>query len=169
MSNLSRRSPVWAVLGLLSLSACAPEPPPFAGSESAIAAGPTWETTVSGAGVGLLLSGAGGEPLLRLACARGPARMTVVAERFRAIGSEERLTLGLDGRAFVFVADPTAERPTGVEAEGPILAELLDTVERARAVSVSYGAQTLGPHMPPGPAAARRFVSACRQVADAQN
>jgi hypothetical protein len=148
------------------LTGCAPapnaEPEPAGGS---IRAGLKWESAVTGTGVGLTLTDAGGGPLLRLACVRGPAQMVVTAERFRAIGSEERLSLGVDDEPFVFVADLTAGRPVGVEARGPIPPALLDRLARANAVSVSYGAQTLGPHIPPDPETAARFASACRAVA----
>ena len=113
----------------------------------------------------MVLYDAQGAPLLRLACVRDPAVMTVLAERFRAVGSEERLSFGVDAEPFVFVADTTAPRPVGVEARAPISEDLLRRLETAREVAASYGAQTLGPHMPPDPDTARRFADACRQIA----
>lgn len=162
-----------SVTGLLILAACGGEAPPPttapapavpAEAAPAISQGLSWTTQVGGAGVALILSGPDGAPLLRLACVRDPAAMTVTAERFTAIGSEERLTLGLDDEAFTFVADSTAERPIGVEATAPISEDLLARLTTANAVSAVYGQQRIGPHIPPHPEAARQFVSACRQV-----
>jgi hypothetical protein len=139
----------------------APEPP----TETApIGAGLLWGARVTGAGVSLLLLDAAGEPLLHLACVRDRAVMTAEVFPFRAVGSEERLSLGVGGEAFVFVADPTAEREAGVQAEAPIDAELLRRLEDAREVSAVYGAQTLGPHLPPDPESTRVFVAACRSI-----
>jgi predicted small lipoprotein YifL len=156
---------------LAALAGCGQTPAREAPADTTAAAGTgvihpglRWDSQVSGAGIALTLFDAAGAPLLRLGCARDPAVMTVVAETFRPVGSEERLSFGVDGEPFAFVADPTAERPAGVEAEAPIIPELLDRMENAREVSVVYGAQTLGPHMPPDPETTRRFVSACRQI-----
>lgn len=113
----------------------------------------------------LILRNPDGSRLAQLACARDPAVMTVTVDPFRAVGSEERLSFGVDDEAFVFVADPTAAGPTGVEARGPIPEALLRRLEGATTISASYGSQTLGPYMPPDPENARRFAAACRQSA----
>jgi hypothetical protein len=163
--------PALALLALLP-AACdrraEPAPPPSdpapVAAEPEIRPGPSWASRVTGAGVSLLLFDAAGAELLHLACVRDRAVMTVEVAPFEAIGSEERLSLGVDGEAFVFVADPTAERASGVQAEAPIDAELLRRLEAATGVSASYGAQTLGPHVPPDPESAGRFVSACRSI-----
>jgi hypothetical protein len=151
---------------MMGAAACAPTEPEGADLGAAsIMPGLRWEAKVSGAGVGLTLVEADGSALLRLACLRSPATMTVTGERLRAIGSEERLTLGLDDEAFTFVADPAADRPIGVEARGPVSAELLARLPGANAVSVTYGSQRIGPHIPPDAESARTFVEACRKVA----
>ncbi len=123
-----------------------------------------WDAQTSGAGNSLTLFGAEGEPLLRLACVRDPAMMTVEVETFMPVGSEERLSIGVDDEPFVFVADPTAERPSGVRAEAPIFDDMLERMAAAREVSAVYGAQTLGPHIPPDRETTGRFVAACRQI-----
>jgi hypothetical protein len=112
----------------------------------------------------ILLSDADGRVLLRIACVRDPAEMTIVAETFQAIGSEERLSFGVDEEPFVFVADPMADRPAGVEAKSPIQEDLLRRFESAREVRAVYGAQTLGPYPPPDQETTRQFVAACRQI-----
>jgi hypothetical protein len=169
-----RRRPVTGLAGLLILAACdgatplpatPTAPAASANAAPAISGGLTWSTQVGGAGMALILSGPNGEPLLRLACVRDPAAMTVTAERFTAIGSEERLTLGVGEEAFTFVADATAERPIGVEGTAPISEDLLAGLPTANAVSAVYGQQRTGPHTPPDADATRRFVDACRSIA----
>ena len=142
-------------------AAPAPETPAPGG----VQAGLKWDAAVSGAGMSLTLSVADGAPVLRLACARDPAEMSVLVESFRVVPSEERLSFGVDDEPFVFVADTMAARPTGVEAKSPINPDLLARLEKANAVSASYGAQSVGPHLPPDPETARRFAEACRQIA----
>ena len=161
-----------ALLAILCAAACdrapapepAPDPAPPPAEEPGIRPGLSWSARVSGAGVSLVLADAAGAPLLHLACVRDRAVMTAEVHPFEPVGSEERLTLGVGGEAFVFVADPTAERPSGVQAEAPIRADLLARLEDASEVSAVYGAQTLGPHLPPDPESAARFVSACRRI-----
>lgn len=177
----SRSLPVTLVLVALSGSAgCERGAPPEAaggppaadapGADTAgaaaaeIHAGLSWGARVTGAGVSLALFDPAGAPLLHLACVRDRAVMTLEVEAFTPIGSEERLSLGVDDEPYVFVADPTAERPSGVQAEAPISGELLDRMEGAREVSAVYGAQTLGPHLPPDRESGELFVSACRRI-----
>lgn len=172
--DITRTFAVFAMIAALGGAAgCEPTPSPEEATETPPAAADTpasepglqWSSQVSGSGMALVLAEASGVPLLRIACVRDPAMMTIVAETFQPIGSEERLSFGVDGEPFTFVADPTADRPSGVQAEAPISSELLDRFEMAREVSAVYGAQTLGPHIPPDPETAARFVAACRQIA----
>jgi hypothetical protein len=167
---------VFAATVLVGLAACSA---PNTTAPAAAAAGPSpaaavavqpglrWEMAVSGAGASLKLLEPTGAAALALACVRAPAQMTVTVESFGRIASEERLSFGVDDEPFVFVADLGGERPSGVEASAPINTDLLDRLERANAVSASYGAQVLGPRMPPDPEQARRFATACREVARA--
>jgi hypothetical protein len=169
-----KRLPI--LFSLLVLVACGgsdPAPAPGEGATAsvpaeapagAIQAGLRWATQVGGSGVSLTLFEANGDALLRLACVRSPNEMVVTGERFTPIASEERLTLGAGGGAHAFVADPTADRPSGVEARGPIPPGLLDGLAEATEVSAVYGAQKIGPHIPPDPQMAQAFVSACRQL-----
>ena len=159
---------------LLGVTACERAPSPDITAETAAAgpsedtvpAGVLWRSEVSGSGMALILSDATGQPLLRVACARDPAVMSVLAETFQPVGSEERFSLGVDGEVFVFVADPAADRPAGVQAEAPIPDELLDRLAGAREIGATYGSQTLGPYVPPDAETAERFASACRQIAN---
>jgi hypothetical protein len=129
-----------------------------------IMAGLNWTTSVTGAGVGLTLAEADGTTLLRLACVR-PSTVSLNVPRFRIVRSEERLTLGLGDQAPVFVADTMGDPRAGVEARAPLRPELLDGLASATALSVVYGDQRVGPHLPPDPDSARAFTSACRQIA----
>ena len=123
-----------------------------------------WSSQVSGGGMSLTLSGAEGAPLLHIACVRNPAAMTIVGETFMPIGSEERLSFSVDDEPFVFVANLAANRPSGVEAQAPISADLLMRFEMAREVSAVYGAQQIGPFPPPDSDSIERFVAACRMI-----
>jgi hypothetical protein len=138
---------------------------PAAVVAAVIQSGLRWNSLVSGSGMALDLSDAAGASLLRVACVRDPALMTIVVETFQAIVSEESLSFGLDGEVFVFVANPPGQRPYGVEAEAPIRGELLDHLETAREVSAIYGAQGLGPYLPPDEETTERFVTTCRRIA----
>ena len=161
--------PTAAVLLTLALAGCQTAPPAdatpaAAGDGSDIQLGLRWDFAVSGAGAALKLFDAGNAPVLSIACVRGPAQMAVTVEQFTRVGSEERLTLGVDDEPFVLVADARADRAKGVEGLAPIHHDLLARLERANAVSANYGSQSIGPYMPPTPEQARSLTSACRQV-----
>jgi len=126
---------------------------------------PRWRVETTPSGIALVMENEAGAEAARLACVRDPAKMTVEVEAFRAIGSEERLSFGVDGEPFVFVADPMADRPSGVQAETAISAELLVMLAEAREVSAMYGAQQFGPHPAPDAEILARFVEACRGIA----
>jgi hypothetical protein len=154
---------------LLAMVACegsgtddgASEPQPASSADSSMESGLRWSAQLSGSEPVLTLFDADDAPLLRIACEE-PARMVIEVETFHPVGSEERLSFGVDGEPFVFVADPTADRRSGVQAEAPIMTDLLDRFESAREVSAVYGAQSFGPYMPPDPESARQFVAGCR-------
>ena len=123
-----------------------------------------WSSQVSGGGMSLTLSGAEGAALLRIACVRNPPVMTIVGEIFMPIGSEERLSFSVDDEPFIFVANLSANRRSGVEAQAPISADLLTRFEKAREVGAVYGAQQIGPFPPPDSDSIERFVAACRMI-----
>lgn len=125
-----------------------------------------WDRAGSGEGAELVLYDASSsEALLRISCLPDPPRMTIVAERLTPVGSAEELSMGVDEEAFMFVADPTATDVPGVRAEGRIRPDLLSRFEDPRAVGVVYGAQRLGPYIPPDPGLARGFADGCREIA----
>lgn len=122
----------------------------------------TWTFSVSNAGAALSLRGAEDE-VLRIACGRSPHILTVDVPGFSSIASEERLSFGVDGEPFVFVAQVTPPPPSGVHAEREPDEEFLELFVAARMVSAVYGSQTTGPHMAPDSADAALFVDACVQ------
>lgn len=161
-----------AAIAALALCACSPANEPAAAPPTPAEAPPpaqvtqpgiSWGTASNGEGIALLLSDAAGAPILRLGCIRNPAVMTLAIEGFTPIGSEERLTVGLDDTLFVFVADPTASGP-GVQAEADISTDFLDRLEDAKAIRAVYGNQELGPHMPPPAGIAAGFAAECRRA-----
>lgn len=130
----------------------------------------SWSVRVTGAGIALVYgdqaaAAGAGEPVLRVACVRDPATMQVEVSSFQAIGSEERLSFGVDDEPFVFVADPTADRPSGVLGEGPIEPALLDLLLTGQEIHAVYGAQSVGPLPVPDAETVGRFVDGCRGIA----
>lgn len=161
-----------AVATALALCACSPAeepapPPPAPAVEAPHSAatqpGLSWGTVSNGDGIALLLSDVGGAPILRLGCIRNAGVMTLSVDGFTPIGSEERLTVGLDDTLFVFVADTTVSGP-GVQAQADISMDFLDRLEDAKAIRAIYGTQELGPHMPPPAGIAAGFAAECRQA-----
>jgi hypothetical protein len=166
-----------ALVTALALSACSPaETPPAPVAEvetpdapppAAIAPGLAWAASASGEGAVLTLSDAAGEAVLRLGCVRNPAAMTLTVAGFTPISSEDRLTVGLDDQLFVFVADlqaSSAER--GVVAQADVSTDFIERLQTATAISAVYGAQQLGPHMPPPADIAGTFAAECRRAVD---
>jgi len=141
----------------------APSPTPGA-PDGGVQPGLRWDLISSGEGAALLLTDAEGDAVMQWACMRSPARLIVRVARFRAIASEERLSIGTHDEAFALVAD-LGEPGPGVKAQGDIPAELLTRLPAAESVSASYGAQKLGPLMPPEKAQAEHWATACREMA----
>lgn len=169
--------PFLPLAAALALAACSPaeDPSPPAtpvaapvttAPEAPLQPGLSWEASATGEGAALTLSDAQEQAVLRLGCIRNPATMTLVIEGFTPIASEDRLTVGLDDQLFVFVADLTASRDRGVVAEAPVSADFLDRLQTATAIAAVYGAQQLGPHMPPPADIAATFAAECRRAVD---
>jgi len=123
-----------------------------------------WEPIASGEGSALMLLDQADNQVFHMACLSAPARMTVNVPGFTVIGSEERLTLGVDNEAFGLVADTLAEGP-GVRAEAAIDPMLLDRLPRTEDISALYGTQQAGPYEAPDAETLANFVTACRDIA----
>ena len=95
-----------------------------------VASPPRWELLSSGEGVALALQTADQQAIVRLFCPSGGNILKVNVQNFRAIDSEERLTLGSDGTVVTLVAAPRLDPLLGgVSGTGEIpdkLAVLLD-------------------------------------------
>ena len=119
-----------------------------------------WDLQSSGEGTALALLDSAGATAIRLFCPAGKNQLLVNVPAFRAIGSEERMSIGSGGTAVALVADPSGDSQRGgVSAAGPVPDEIKAVV--GGPVSASYGAQTSGPHPAPPEEAARAFVTAC--------
>ncbi|WP_310467608.1 hypothetical protein [Sphingomonas sp.] len=126
---------------------------------------PGWDLEASGEGSALVF-GQGGSPVLRLFCPAAANRLVVTVAAFRAIASEERLSLGSGETVVALVADPAADAQRGgVSGAGAVPADLKGLV--AGPVSASYGAQVSGPHPMPPAELSRQFVTACFRGAEA--
>lgn len=120
--------------------------------------------TSSGEGAALRMEDGQGDLVMSIACLNDPARMRVTVPSFTPIASEERMSVGVDDDSTIFVAQLDQSGP-GVVADAPVTNEMLDWLPQANAVSVNYGAQNIGPHLPPSAEDAGLFVTACRDIA----
>lgn len=119
-----------------------------------------WDLVSSGEGAALVYPAAG-VAAIRLFCPAGRKRLLVNVPAFRPIGSEERLSFGSGGNVEALVADTRGDAQRGgVSGTGAVPGNLAALI--GGPLSVSYGAQTSGPHPAPPQALARAFVGACR-------
>ena len=101
--------------------------------------------------------------MMRLACL-SDGRLMASGEVLNAIGSEDRLTVGVGGEAYALAADLEADRQGGVEGYGEIPEDLLARLEAGGEIGLSYGSQTVGPYPGPDEAEATAFAAACRDM-----
>ena len=161
---------VSVTMAAVSLSGCAPadqratNPGNTAELPNADSAGARWDLAASGEGSALTY-GEAGAPALRLFCPAAADRLVVTVPAFRAVGSEERLSLGSGETVAALVTDPSADAQRGgVSGSGKVPADLKGLV--AGPLSASYGAQVSGPHPMPPAELSRRFVIACFKGAE---
>jgi hypothetical protein len=144
-----------------------PSGPPVAQQADAVPSsapgesGPTWESAASGEGTALRLTAPDGRLLLSIACLRTPRRLIASAPGFKAIGSEDRFSLGLGEEPVTLVADPTRQEKSGVTAEGAVPASFGKLLDEAKQVSALYGSQQIGPHPAPGEALKEALARDC--------
>lgn len=123
-----------------------------------------WQTSVGPGGTTLLLRDSAGKLLLSLACGGEPPRLNVTLPDFEPIGSEDRLSFGLDDDPVALVADPLRQREgEGVSGEGPLPEGFMGRLAGARTIAASYGARQVGPHPAPPAAAAKAFDEGCAE------
>lgn len=129
----------------------------------------SWESMASGTGAALILRGQDGGEMLRVACVRDPAQMSVDVANFTDVGGAQALSLNVgEGAPFVF-ATSVEGGESGIHGEGPIPGDLFDRLGRAETISASYGAQYFGPYAPPERQRVMEFTNACRQIAELQS
>ena len=130
------------------------------------AASPGWHLQSSGEGTALALLDSNGATVVRLFCPRDEDQLLVNVPAFRAIGSEDRLSVGSDGIVVALVADPSGDSERGgVSGRGPVPDEVKALARGP--LSASYGAQTSGPHPAVSDDLSRQFVEACTDAASA--
>lgn len=158
-----------ALLFLLALCACEAPPRTAASDGPAGEASvpiPTsasnWKLSSNEEGVSLELA-RNGASVARFACLNSGRVFQAQGFGLNPVGSEERLTVGAGNEAHALVADPGAP-VTGVLGAGSISPALLEAIEAGGPLSLSYGAQTLGPLKSLSPSDQAAFVSGCRAV-----
>ncbi|MFT4933483.1 MAG: hypothetical protein ACI9LT_000151 [Pseudoalteromonas distincta] len=180
--RLSHPKLMGAITLLLVLAACGDDDSdyqgltPASGREVTVAAAeplatnimndltPAWSTRGDANSVSLTLNHVGTTPptlLLTMTCARG-AVLTVESPLFTSDASEELLRIGAGEVVVGLPVIATAAETPGVTAKGPAFRDLLARITVGRQISLSYGAQTLGP-LPPAPhPMISRFTNRCR-------
>jgi len=153
------------LMGAVAIAGCKPAPavPGNAAAPVAAQSKPAvgWTLQRDPGGAALVLGGADGQPVIRIACASG-ARLIVNVPAFKAIPSEERLSFGGDGEVVALVAGSAGDQEQGgVTGRGHIPDELKRLI--VAPVSASYGAQTTGPHAPPPQTLAAPFLTICSE------
>ena len=124
---------------------------------------PAWSTSGDADQVTLSLAHVGVSPptpVLTMTCARG-AVLTVESLLFTPEASQDQLQIRAGG---VVLGLPivAGTQTAGVTAEGPAFRDLLSEITVGRRITLSYGAQTLGP-LPPAPNPMNsRFANRCR-------
>jgi hypothetical protein len=171
---MSMRTPVLVFAGLfvvtLVLVSCDASPadealtrPP---ADDMAVTGRRWETLAGHEGNALVLLGEGDRQIFHMACLSGDRELQIIASDFTVIGSEERMTMGVDNDAYGFVAD-VEWTGGGVMARNAIEPQFLQMLGRTTDLSVLYGTQQGGPW--PAPSAEQRaaFIAGCTEIAGA--
>lgn len=123
-----------------------------------------WDQLASDEGSALVLLGEGDRQIFHMACLRADREIQIIASDFTIIGSEERMTMGLDNDAYGFVAD-TEWTNGGVMARTAIEPSVLDALSRTDEVSVIYGVQQGGPWPAPSVQQRAAFIEGCNGIA----
>jgi len=144
-----------ALLGVLALAACgkpAEQPKPAAPAPAAAPLPLDW-LAENGA---LVLRDHGAE-LLKIECSKAKG-LTIHGERFKPVGSEERMSVGAGDVVVTLVATPDG---AGMKGEGPADPDFLRALGEGRKVAVNYGYQNMGAYDGPPREIAEPFTAAC--------
>jgi uncharacterized membrane protein len=154
------------IISALLIAACSSQQPSQSNAGTAEPGQPrqggqsSWDLQSSGEGVALALVAGPGSTAMRLFCPAARNELLVNVPSFKPIGSEERLSFGSGGGVVALVADPRGDAQRGgVSGSGAVPGNLAELISGP--VSVSYGAQTSGPHPAPPGGLAQAFVRAC--------
>jgi len=125
---------------------------------------PAWSTSGDANSVSLVLNDVGAGPpslVLSMTYVRG-AVLAVRSPRLVPEPNQDQLTIRAGA---VTISLPVVSSPEsdGIRAEGPAFRQLLGEITVGRQISLSHGAQSLGPLPPAPPPMISRFVSRCRQ------
>jgi hypothetical protein len=149
-----------ALIAALASTACgkpAEQPKPAPSPAPAAVAPPLVWSAEQGA---LILRDHGAE-LLKIECAKDKG-LTVHGERFKPVGSEERMSVGAGDVVVTLVATPDETvTPTAMKGEGPADPDFLRALGEGRKVAVNYGYQNMGAYDGPPRDIAEPFTAAC--------
>lgn len=118
-----------------------------------------WALQSEGEATSLAL-GPSAEPILRLSCNSSETRLTVNVPAFRPVASEDRLSFGSEGEAIALVADPAGDSQRGGVSGETATPGSIETL-LSGPVTVSYGAQSSGPHQTPPEDLVAQFAEIC--------
>jgi uncharacterized membrane protein len=154
----------------LSLQGCGPRGPigtNLGGSDAdQPSTVPHWDLQSGRGGAALALLDQTGAAAIRLLCPASQNRLVVNVPSFKPIGSEERLSFGSGGNVIALVADSRGDAQRGgVSGSGPLPDDIKGLLEGP--LTVTYGAQTSGPHPILPTEVHRQFVTFCFQRAEA--
>lgn len=146
-----------ALIAALALAACGkpaeqPKPAPSP-APAAVAPPPLVWSAEEGA---LVLRDHGAE-LLKIECSKKKG-LTVHGERFKPVGSEERMSVGAGDVVVTLVATPDGAAMKGEGAADP---DFLRALGEGRKVAVNYGYQNMGAYDGPPREIAEPFTAAC--------
>jgi len=140
----------------------APQEPPFS-TNIMNELTPSWSTSGDANSVTLALVHVGTNPptpVLNMTCARG-AVLTIESPLLSPEAGQDQLQISA-GDVMIGLPVVTSPQAGGVTGAGPAFRELLAEITVGRRISLSYGAQTVGP-LPPAPnPMTSRFVNRCR-------
>lgn len=123
-----------------------------------------WVLLPDAKGTALLLQTQTGARIVSLTCASGGNRLQINVPGFTPIDSEDRLSFGSNGEAGVLIADFRGDKQLGgVSAESAVPSNLAASVRGP--ISISYGAQTSGPHPAVPQDIVKPFVAVCSNAA----
>ena len=153
------------MLVVILLAGCRPQPgaePDRTATAAKEGAGPAWSLSREPGETRLTLGGSGRSPAITLMCGAKDGRFTVNVPDFAPVGSEERLSFGVEGDVIALVANSQGDKQRGGVSGATIIPDELKKLITAP-MFASYGAQQRGPITPPPNRLAGPFLDTCAQ------